>query len=618
MFIRYSTKKWTQIKIFTALFLCIFTTLAHASQDESLLQDLATTSIHPTQSKSNQQKQKIHVGVLATRGNTYALETWQPTMDWLDSQIPNYQFILKPLDLGQVKQAVENNEVSFVITNPGQAVILGRQYPLSWIATLKGNWPQGSTKALGSSLVVRYDSPIQHLSDLKSKKAIAVSPNAFGGFLILKQKMAKQKIIPKRFFSNIDYLGFPLDNLLLNLAQGKADVAIAPACLLEDMIKEGSIAAKDFRVIDSQTPKDYPCAVSTELYPNWSFARTSKAPIELATQIAKALLSQPESSLASIASRSKGWTSPISPYVIDRMYQELDIHPLQRPWWQQALIWVQSHQTWGWGFLILFIALNAYHFLLEIKFSKSKQLLTEAHQALNQKTQMLEHAQRVAVVGELGSSLAHEINQPLSAIRNYSQAAQIKLKNGAQLEEINNILGRIDQQVTRVDIIVNRLRELIKKRPIEKKTIDINILFNECVDLLDHSLKQKNISLTQEIKGKPHLLTLDEVGLGQVFINLINNAADACQKVDSPTHQGHIHVIFQFTPQMLTIHIQDNGQGLTQPIEQLKTTFFTTKSTGLGMGLSICRDILEKHRGSFDLQPNLPQGCIATLKLPIH
>ncbi|MGB2078541.1 MAG: sensor histidine kinase [Vibrio sp.] len=562
-----------------------------------------------------QAKQDIQVGVLATRGDIRAIETWQPTMAWLDQQLPDYQFILKPLDLTQIKQAVENNEISFVITNPGQAVILGRQFPLSWLATLKGDWPNGSTQALGSSLIVKSDSPAQHLNDLKSKTAVAVSSNAFGGFLILKQKMAQQKMTPERFFSDINYQGFPLDNLLLSLAQGESDVAIAPACLLEEMVAEGSVNANDFRILDNQAPDGFPCAVSTELYPNWSFAKTAKAPNELATQIAKALLSQPENSAASRASNSRGWASPISPYVIDRMYQSLEIHPLQQPWWQQALIWVKSHQAWGWAFFILFIGLNAYHFLLELKFNKSKRQLTDMHQELNTKTQMLEHAQRVAVVGELGSSLAHEINQPLSAIRNYTQAAQLKLLKGAQPNEIEPILERIDQQVTRVDTIVTRLRQLIKKRPIEKQEVDITKLFDECVTLLSSRLAQHHVDVEQSIQGQVFPVIVDEVGMGQVFINVLNNAADSCFTAQQ---SGHIQVKFEFSPNAVTVYIQDNGLGLADSSETLKTAFYTTKSTGLGMGLSICRDILEKHHGSLELTPAEPKGCLVSIYLPVN
>lgn len=558
------------------------------------------------------QSQSIQVGVLATRGHAHAIETWQPTLDWLSQELPQYKFELQPLDLIQIRQGVADNSLSFVITNPGQAVILGREYPLSWIATLKGDWPQGTTEALGSSLVVPYDSDIQSVEDLKGKKAVAVSPNAFGGFLILKRKLANLNAKPESLFSEIQYLGFPLDELLLSLTHQEADVAIAPACLLEEMQSEGSILKDTFRVIDNQAPTGFPCAVSTQLYPNWSFARTSLVPDELATQIAKALLEMPSDSPAAKASKSLGWASPISPYMIDRMYQELAIHPLQRPWWQQGLIWVKEHQAWGWAAFVLFLSINLYHLLLEWKFSRSKRELTKAHQALNQKTQMLEHAQRITLVGELGSSLAHEINQPLAAIRNYSQAAKIKLDKGASAAQIQNIIDKIDSQVSRVDNIVSRLRTLIKKRPVDMQEADIIEIFNETYALLAYQFEKHQIPVRSQIIGKPYLLTLDKVGITQVLINILNNALDACIMCDDSHISHQINLSFDFSTPQLVVKVQDTGVGLPKD-SQATQAFYTTKEKGLGMGLSICQDILEKHHAKLNLAPATPRGCCVSI-----
>ncbi|MCV5854603.1 sensor histidine kinase, partial [Escherichia coli] len=112
---------------------------------------------------------------------------------------------------------------------------------------------------------------------------------------------------------------------------------------------------------------------------------------------------------------------PVSLLSIDKLYQALDLHPLQQPWWSEALRWLRSHQEWAWALFMFGIVLNAYHCWLEYRFSKSKQALELTSLRLKEKSEQLEHSQRVAIVGEIGSSLAHELNQPLAAIRNYSE-----------------------------------------------------------------------------------------------------------------------------------------------------------------------------------------------------
>ena len=130
----------------------------------------------------------VDVGVLATRGIFEAKQRWQPTLLWLQSQIPNSEFKLHPFTLAEMEAAVEQQSVDVVVTNPGQAVRLGRQYPLSWLATLNSKLGDG-THVIGSALIVRADSHYQHLVDVSGDKIAAVASNAFGGYLTMQLKV---------------------------------------------------------------------------------------------------------------------------------------------------------------------------------------------------------------------------------------------------------------------------------------------------------------------------------------------------------------------------------------------------------------------------------------------
>ncbi|GLT14693.1 sensor histidine kinase [Vibrio algivorus] len=573
----------------------------------------AESSQPPFQPRS--QTQSIQVAVLATRGNPQTIQRWQPTIDWLNQQLPQYQFYLRPRNLEQMEEVIKNNSAEFVLTNPGQSVKLGWQYPLSWIATLKSPWPNGTNQALGSALVVRNNSSFIDLEDLQNSHAVAVSPDAFGGFLTLSRYLKSQQQDPSRFFKKIDYLGFPIDAMLYHLRDHQSDVAITPACLLENMDKEGLIDKSQFRVINNSAPQDFPCAVSTPLYPNWSFAKTSKANEVVATATAQALLNLPKDSLAAVAAKSQGWSSPISSLSVVKMYRDLNIHPQQTPWWQQALIWLKQHQQWAWGAAILFIALNIYHFWLEFRFNRNQKLLNKAQLDLKQKSQMLEHAQRVAIVGGLGTNLAHEINQPLSAIRNYSQGAKLRIEKGADAASLAPIMDKIEQQIVRVDAIVQRLRTLITKRTLAKQNLNINALIDDTLALLDHDLADKNIQIKVLSNGHPREIYADAVGLQQVFVNIINNATDSC--LNYPQEPSNlIQIVTHYTDHQLDIYLRDNGAGLAHPISELQSAFVSTKEKGLGLGLSICHDIIEHHHGHFTLSPIEPHGCEAHIQLP--
>lgn len=563
----------------------------------------------------------VDVGVLATRGGAEAQNRWQPTMNWLSERVPNTHFVLHPFTLQQMEQAVENQTVDFVITNPGQAVRLGRQYPLSWLATLSSantTRKNGTTHAIGSALVVRNDSSFMTIESLSGQSLAAVDENAFGGYLTLRFEVNKLGLSQSTYFSDTQFLGFPLDALIYQLRDKHIEGAIVPVCLIERMNKEGLIDPSDYRVINNISPDDFSCATSTPLYPNWSFAKTGKGDERLAKPITRALLSLPSHEDAALAANSLGWTSPISQLSVDKLYQGLDMHPLQKPWWQEAVAWLRKNQQWGWMLFILVISLNGYHFLLEYRFSRSKRELENTLHSLKEKNSMLEHAQRVSIVGELGSSLAHEINQPLAAIRNYSQGGLLRIKKGKEAQDLVPVLEKIEQQVIRADSIIQRLRALINKRTIAKSECDIKEIISDTLLLLDYDFKKKGIQIIQNDVQKSYPYWGDAVGLQQVLLNVFNNAADAClQREEQESTLAHkIWIETTMNEQNIKIVIRDNGIGLVDNNQPLSKAFVTTKENGLGLGLAICRDVIEDHHGTFLLQSVQPQGCQVTVTLP--
>ncbi|MGI2183556.1 sensor histidine kinase [Shewanella oncorhynchi] len=580
--------------------------------------------------------QVVDVGVLAIRGYKATINRWQPLMGWLETQIPNSYFRLHPLTLDELAKGVETQGLDFVITNPGQSVLLARQYSLTWLATLRSPLNNGAAMQVGSALVVRADSPYHTLSDLKGRRLGIVSKNAFGGYLTLVYEAQLKGIDLPRFVGEIIPLGFPLDNLIYQLDDKKTsterhqplDAAVVPVCQLEQMQTEGLINIAHYRVLDNQAPAGFNCQVSTHLYPNWSMAKTNRASQSLAKSVTQALLALPEDHLAAKSADSAGWTTAVSQLAIDQLLKDLDMHPLQAPWWQRAWQWIKLHQQWAWLVLGILVLLNVYHFWLEYHFSRRGRELINTQRQLNENRALLEHAQRIAIAGELGASLSHELNQPLAAIGHYCHGAEVRLQRGTSPEELQSVLALIQQEVTRADNIISRLRNLLKKRPVSKQPLYLHELVNDTVPLLAYEFEQHQINLAVNVNGEPYLQSLDEVGMQQLLLNLLKNAFDACvqrlelessgteQSITQKPYTPTIDIDLRYQECTLLLTVTDNGTGLTEETSLLMQAFYSTKSEGLGLGLVICRDIAESHGGTFSLESAMGGGCQAQVAIP--
>ncbi len=174
----------------------------------------------------------------------------------------------------------------------------------------------------------------------------------------MRYQVMQEGLNPNHFFSNIQFLGFRLMPACTNYEKG---ILKRLWCLLvwsRALINEGLLVAGQYRIIGNQAPEGFRCQVSTPLYSNWSFAKTERASSALAKQMSQVLFAMPKSSAPAIAANARR-TPPTSLLSIDKLYQQLDMHPLQQPWWKEALIWLKYNQQWAWAFFLLVVLLNA-------------------------------------------------------------------------------------------------------------------------------------------------------------------------------------------------------------------------------------------------------------------
>lgn len=559
-----------------------------------------------SQLQADETEMELTVAVLAFRGDAKAADRWTSTMQYLSDTIPGYSFKAIPYNLQDLDQVVIDGNIDFAITNAGQFVRLGTKYGLSWLATLKSRRHQGRGPVIGSALVVNANSSAQNLEALKGQRLGAVDPLAFGGFQIYWGEMVNRGYQPKRFFSDIRFSNFPVDQLLHWLDNDEIDAVVLPACLLEAMAEEGKIERNHYRILEQQQHADYGCQVSTQLYPNWSFSKLRKTTDTVAEKVAHALLTQPENSQASIDSGSLGWAAPVSSLDIHQLFQRLNIHPWQEPWWQVALQWLKLNWLWGALFFTLALLGFLHHLWVQILVNRRACEIEAINEELHHQQQELEHAQRVAILGELSSDLAHELKQPLAAINSYAEGGAVRIDKKSDEHDLISLLGRISTQAQRGAKIIERIRVFAKKGEINRQTTNLNTLIIETINLLDYEFKRYNVRPTLELPRVAIIAAVDPVEIQQLVVNLVRNSLDALQETGTPKL---IITLAYSTEEDITLIVEDNGQGLGEhDPESLFKPFHSTKTNGLGLGMSICRRIVEAHEGSIQMEPAETQG----------
>jgi C4-dicarboxylate-specific signal transduction histidine kinase len=231
----------------------------------------------------------------------------------------------------------------------------------------------------------------------------------------------------------------------------------------------------------------------------------------------------------------------------------------------------------------------------------------------------LAHANRVATMGQLSASIAHEVNQPIAAaITNAHAALRWLGARPPDLEEVRQALGRILRDGNRAGDVIGRIRDLIRKAPPRKDGLEINEAILEVIALTRGEVVKNGVCVqTQLAEGLP-LIQGDRVQLQQVILNLIINAVEAMSGAGGGSRELLISTGIA-EPDGVLVMVRDSGPGLAPAsLERLFEAFYTTKPGGLGMGLSVCRSIIEAHSGRLWATANLPQGAVFQFTVPAH
>jgi signal transduction histidine kinase len=229
----------------------------------------------------------------------------------------------------------------------------------------------------------------------------------------------------------------------------------------------------------------------------------------------------------------------------------------------------------------------------------------------------LAHANRVATMGQLTASIAHEIKQPIATARTNAAAALRFLdKSPSDVAEVREALTCIVNDTDRASDVVDRIGSLIKKAPPRKEVVDLNAAILEVTALTRSEAVKTGVTVGTQLAGELPRIQCDRVQLQQVMLNLIVNAIQSMSGVEDGNRELHISTV-SIEPEGVCVAVRDTGHGLRpESLPRLFEPFYTTKPDGMGMGLSICRSIIEAHGGRLWATRCEPRGALFQFTIP--
>lgn len=548
----------------------------------------------------------IDVGVLSVLEDQDTRRQWQPLLEGLSKALPHRQLRFHPLAPADMEHQLGAGSLDFVITNPGHYVVLEARYGATRIATQTAAEDGDPAHAVGSAVVVRANGNVPaRLEELSGLKVAAVAENAFGGYQLVAAQWLREGLDAESGDIDRVFTGYPMTRVLDTLLQGQADAAILRTCLLERWIEEGRLQASALAVVGAQNDARLPCKSSTPLFPGWAFAASSGVSQDLAREMALALLNLPP------GSQGTRWSVPADYQRVHDVLRALEVEPYA--FLRATRIHALAQRYWYVLAAALVLAMLGLLYTLRVE-ALVKRRTAELTRSMDERDRLagelqkdqeaMDHLSRLSILGELSATLGHELNQPLATIANYSASIQRRLAQGRLSDEALRLaLKDIGGQAERAAHILSGIRTLARKRVVQRRLCDPAQLATEAITLfrgLQTHAPQVHLDVDASCQGIR--VFVDALQLQQVMLNLLKNAFDAHRAGGLDLEPLHCRLTMESG--QVCLSVQDRGPPLSEEQRaHLFEPFFTTKPDGLGLGLPICRTIVESHGGALRARP---------------
>lgn len=564
----------------------------------------------------------VRLALLAPDGQSDMLRSWDALEDYLRAALPEYRVTVQNVPHAALHDAVARKEVDFFVANSGFFVEVEAAHGATPLATLVSPYALSPRQAIAAAVVTSAGrTDLKSLADLRGKRVVAVHDLAFGGYQLGLHAL-KEAGVRRNELESLEFTGVPAERLLEAVASGRADAAILRTCALERMTRHREEGRAAFKVLGGTPNDEFGCARSSALHPDWPFAVLPHVDPALAKRVAVALLAMPRTG------DGYAWTVPADYSSVRRVFLDLQIGPYAHL--EDASLWALLERYRYWVAIGLLAAMGGLLHILRAE-SLVRSRTQALRSALQERERMeresrarerqLDHLSRLGVLGEMSSMLAHELNQPLAAIGNFARGISRRVRAGRdEPEALIDASDQIAHQAERAAGILLRIRDFARNRQTHQKVVDLRNVFEESVALF-RGLMPDAPAIEHEVATDCRagaMVFADPLQLSQVMVNLLKNASDAMQHL--PPERRRIRVSCRRDAGQLRVEVTDLGEGLKGlPVHSLFEPFSTTKADGMGLGLAICKRVIEAHGGSIAARVNDPDpGLTVTFTLPRH
>lgn len=550
---------------------------------------------------------------------------FKATIDAIDKTVRDADkfLVLKFLDRETISAMLADGEIDFLISESDFYASLAFEDKIKAIAMLWRAQAKSPSYSAASTIVVNAENEkIYTLTDIAtgSYRVAATSSDSFAGFTIAKEPFAEKNLSWQAAFKNIVFTSNRNPLEVLNAVKtGNADVGIVPACFIEQVMIRNQAHLSDYRVINPQPVTEMACQHSTNAYPSLMVSYRNGVDSNYILDMTNALLGLK-------LPFGTTWSMPENTRELYDLMYHLRIGPYNNVTYSAIYRTFSENRTIFITAIFLIVAGFFYNLIISVEVASRtkalKRALAEKDRISKQQEQTNEYIsrlERTGIVGQMSSMIAHELKQPLATVSNYSRGLLRRIERGsADKDTIVKILKEIEYHTERANDIVDHVRSYAKPHEVKREEHDLRDIVAKTVATFE---KSGRTTVPVIVEGERHaLVEADDWEIELALLNLLKNSADAFTEIHPAMRdedEDVIRIRIEDHEDTWWIRVIDNAKLVDESFtEQFFQKLETTKSHGLGLGLSIVSSLAERHAGRVWAEPNPGRGVIVTIELP--
>ena len=550
---------------------------------------------------------------------------FKATIDAIDKTVRDADkfLVLKFLDRETISAMLADGEIDFLISESDFYASLAFEDKIKAIAMLWRAQAKSPSYSAASTIVVNAENEkIYTLTDIAtgSYRVAATSSDSFAGFTIAKEPFAEKNLSWQAAFKNIVFTSNRNPLEVLNAVKtGTADVGIIPACFIEQVMIRNQAHLSDYRVINPQPVTEMACQHSTNAYPSLMVSYRNGVDSNYILDMTNALLGLK-------LPFGTTWSMPENTRELYDLMYHLRIGPYNNVTYSAIYRTFSENRTIFITAIFLIVAGFFYNLIISVEVASRtkalKRALAEKDRISKQQEQTNEYIsrlERTGIVGQMSSMIAHELKQPLATVSNYSRGLLRRIERGsADKDTIVKILKEIEYHTERANDIVDHVRSYAKPHEVKREEHDLRDIVAKTVATFE---KSGRTTVPVIVEGERRaLVEADDWEIELALLNLLKNSADAFTEIHPAMRdedEDVIRIRIEDHEETWWIRVIDNAKLVDESFtEQFFQKLETTKSHGLGLGLSIVSSLAERHAGRVWAEPNPGRGVIVTIELP--